>query len=69
LADAPTHGGEHPHITITVDYDDLRKRIGAAYLELRCPIVPGQPGHYGGVTGMGEIGVEKTQELLSRIQG
>ena len=37
--------------------------------DLRCPIVPGQAGHYGGVTGMGEIGVEKTQELLSRIQG
>ena len=34
LGDAPTHGGERPHITITVDYDDLRKRIGAAYLEL-----------------------------------
>ena len=50
--------------------------LDAAYLahperfhRVRCPIVPGQPGHYGGTTGMGEIGVEKTQELLRRIQG
>ncbi len=34
LADAPTHGDQRPHITITVNYDDLRKQIGAAYLEL-----------------------------------
>ena len=34
LGDAPTHGGERPHITITVDYHDLLQRIGAAYLEL-----------------------------------
>ena len=26
---------------------------------LRCPVVPGQPDHYGGATGMGEIGVKK----------
>jgi hypothetical protein len=34
LGDAPTHGGERPHVTLTMDYEDLRKRIGAAYLEL-----------------------------------
>jgi hypothetical protein len=40
---APTHGGERPHITLTMDYADLRNRIGAAYLEL------------GGVISAGEV--------------
>ena len=43
VGDTPTHGGERPHITLTMDYSDLRDRIGAAYLEL------------GGVIGAGEV--------------
>jgi hypothetical protein len=34
LGDAPTHGEQRPHITVTVTLDELRKQIGAAYLEL-----------------------------------
>ena len=40
LGDAPTHGGERPHITLTMDLQDLRNRIGAAYLELGGVISP-----------------------------
>jgi Domain of unknown function (DUF222) len=40
LGDAPTHGGERPHITLTMDFQDLRSRIGAAYLELGGVISP-----------------------------
>ena len=43
VGDAPTHGGERPHITLTMDFEDLKKRIGAAYLEL------------GGVISAGEV--------------
>jgi hypothetical protein len=43
VGDTPTHGGERPHITLTMDFEDLRNRIGAAYLEL------------GGVVSAGEV--------------
>jgi hypothetical protein len=42
VGEAPTHGGERPHITLTMDYQDLRKRIGAAYLELGGVITAGE---------------------------
>ena len=42
LGDAPTHGGQRPHITLTMNYQDLRDRIGAAYLELGGVITPGE---------------------------
>jgi hypothetical protein len=42
VGDTPTHGGERPHITLTVDFEDLRNRIGAAYLELGGVITAGE---------------------------
>ena len=42
VGEAPTHGGERPHITLTMDYQDLRNRIGAAYLELGGVITAGE---------------------------
>src|SRR6478609_1858579 len=42
LGDAPTHGGQRPHITLTMNYQDLRNRIGAAYLELGGVITAGE---------------------------
>ena len=36
--DAPTHGGERPHVTITMRYDDLKKQIADAYLSYGGPI-------------------------------
>ncbi len=34
LGDAPTHGGQRPHVTITITLDDLRTGTGVAHLEL-----------------------------------
>ncbi len=42
VGDTPTHGGERPHITLTMDYADLRNRIGAAYLEFGGVITAGE---------------------------
>jgi hypothetical protein len=36
--DAPTHGGERPHVTITMRYDDLQQRIADAVLSYGGPI-------------------------------
>ena len=42
LGDAPIQGGERPHITITVDFEDLKRRIGAAYLVHGGPVTAAQ---------------------------
>ncbi len=42
VGEAPTHGGERPHITLTMDFQDLRNRIGSAYLELGGVITAGE---------------------------
>jgi hypothetical protein len=36
--DAPTHGGERPHVTVTMRYDDLQQRIANAVLAYGGPI-------------------------------
>ncbi|MET0967383.1 MAG: DUF222 domain-containing protein, partial [Nakamurella sp.] len=36
--DAPTHGGERPHVTVTMRYDDLEQRIAGAVLSYGGPI-------------------------------
>ena len=36
--DAPTHGGEKPHVTVTMRYNDLQQRIEAAVLAYGGPI-------------------------------
>ena len=36
--DAPTHGGERPHVTVTVDLEDLRAGLAGATLEHGGPI-------------------------------
>ncbi|MET0866067.1 MAG: DUF222 domain-containing protein [Nakamurella sp.] len=36
--DAPTHGGERPHVTVTMRYDDLKKQIADAVLSYGGPI-------------------------------
>ena len=36
--DAPTHGGERPHVTVTMRYDDLMRRIEGAYLSYGGPV-------------------------------
>ena len=36
--DAPTHGGEKPHVTVTMRYDDLTQRIADAVLSYGGPI-------------------------------
>src|SRR6195952_94924 len=36
--DAPTNGGERPHVTLTMRYDDLQHRIAAAVLSYGGPI-------------------------------
>jgi len=38
LGDAPVQGGERPHITITMDFEDLQRKIGAGYLAHGGPI-------------------------------
>ncbi|MET0862857.1 MAG: DUF222 domain-containing protein, partial [Nakamurella sp.] len=40
--DAPTHGGERPHVTVTMRYDDLTKRIEEAVLAYGGPISAGE---------------------------
>jgi hypothetical protein len=42
LGDAPMQGGERPHITVTMDLQDLRNGVGAAILEHGGPISAGQ---------------------------
>ena len=42
LGDAPIQGGERPHISVTIDLEDLRRRIGAAYLAHGGPVPAGQ---------------------------
>jgi hypothetical protein len=36
--DAPTHGGERPHVTVTMRYDDLARRIADAVLSYGGPV-------------------------------
>ena len=36
--DAPTHGGERPHVTVTMRYDDLTQRIADAVLSYGGPV-------------------------------
>ena len=36
--DAPTHGGERPHVTVTMRYNDLQRRIEQAVLAYGGPI-------------------------------
>ena len=36
--DAPTHGGERPHVTVTMRYDDLQRRIADAVLSYGGPV-------------------------------
>ena len=42
VGDLPTQGGERPHITLTMDYADLQRAVGAATLEHGGPISAGQ---------------------------
>jgi len=42
LGDAPVQGGERPHITVTIDLQDLKNAVGAATLEHGGPISAGQ---------------------------
>ena len=42
LGDAPTQGGERPHVTVTIDFNDLKTAVGAATLEHGGPISAGQ---------------------------
>ena len=42
LGDAPIQGGERPHISVTIDLEDLRRRIGAAYLAHGGPVPAGR---------------------------
>ena len=42
LGDAPVQGGERPHVTVTIDLQDLRNGVGAATLEHGGPISAGQ---------------------------
>ena len=38
LGDAPVQGGERPHVTVTIDLQDLRNGVGAAVLEHGGPV-------------------------------
>ena len=40
--DAPTHGGERPHVTVTMRYNDLKQRIEEAVLAYGGPISPAE---------------------------
>jgi hypothetical protein len=40
--DAPTNGGEHPHVTVTMRYNDLKQRIEEAVLAYGGPISAGE---------------------------
>ena len=42
VGDVPIQGGERPHITLTMDYADLQRAVGAATLEHGGPISAGQ---------------------------
>src|SRR5690349_12777668 len=42
LGDAPTQGGERPHVTVTIDLTDLRNAVGVATLEHGGPISAAQ---------------------------
>jgi hypothetical protein len=42
LGDAPVQGGERPHVTVTIDLQDLKNGVGAATLEHGGPISAGQ---------------------------
>jgi hypothetical protein len=42
LGDAPVQGGERPHVTVTIDLQDLRNGVGAATLEHGGPISAGE---------------------------
>jgi hypothetical protein len=42
LGDAPLQGGERPHVTVTMDLQDLKNGVGAAILEHGGPISAGQ---------------------------
>src|SRR6478735_6020989 len=42
LGDAPVQGGERPHITVTIDLQDLKNGVGAATLEHGGPISAGE---------------------------
>src|SRR6478609_7923101 len=41
LGDAPVQGGERPHVTVTIDLQDLKNGVGAAILEHGGPISAG----------------------------
>jgi hypothetical protein len=36
--EGPTQGGERPHVTLTMDFDDLKNKVGSAVLEHGGPI-------------------------------
>jgi hypothetical protein len=38
----PDHGGERPHVVITVSFDALRQELGAGTLDTGAPLTPGQ---------------------------
>ena len=40
--DAPVQGGERPHVTVTMDFEDLKRNLGAAVLEHGGPISAAQ---------------------------
>jgi len=42
LGDAPVQGGERPHVTVTIDLQDLRDGVGAATLDHGGPISAGE---------------------------
>jgi len=42
LGDAPVQGGERPHVTVTIDLQDLKNSVGAAMLEHGGPVSAGE---------------------------